>query len=105
MLRRILSRWLTLIAWSFAAANAEAAVPDGWFEWPVVEPADGTALDASALNATPAGSRGRVTVKEGRFVVGDGRPLRFWGVNVTADGAFPSEADAELLARRLAKAG
>ena len=105
MLRRILSRWLTLIAWSFAAATAEAAVPDGWFEWPVVEPADGTALDASALNATPAGSRGRVTVKEGRFVVGDGRPLRFWGVNVTADGAFPSEADAELLARRLAKAG
>lgn len=71
----------------------------------MVEPAAGTALDTSALNARPAGAEGRVTVQDGRFVTGDGKPVRFFGVNVASDDAFPSEADAELLARRLAKTG
>ncbi len=87
------------------AATAKPAIPDGWFVWPVVEPVTGSALDTSALNPAPAGAAGRITTKDGAFVTPDGRPLRFFGVNLASDDAFPSEADAELLARRLAKAG
>ena len=107
-MRRIalsLSRAFSLVlAFSlFPAANAaDNPVPDGWFLWPMVEPADKSALDASALNAVPVG---RVTVKDGVYVTADGHPIRFFGVNITSDDAFPSEAEAELLARRLAKAG
>lgn len=86
-------------------ASAKPAIPDGWFVWPVVEPATGSALDTSALNPAPAGATGRIAVKDGAFVTPDGRPVRFFGVNLASDDAFPSAADAELLARRLAKAG
>ena len=84
---------------------ARSAVPEGWFVWPMVEPAAGSALDTSALNPAPAGAAGRIAVKDGAFVTADGRPLRFFGVNLASDDAFPTAADAELLARRLAKAG
>ena len=101
-LRRLL---FSLAAALSLSACAQSAVPEGWFIWPVVEPAAGTALDTSALNPAPAGASGRVTVKDSAFVSADGRPLRFFGVNLASDDAFPSAADAELLARRLAKAG
>ncbi|MFT3830929.1 MAG: hypothetical protein QM691_14595 [Opitutaceae bacterium] len=81
------------------------AAPAGWFDWPVVEPANGSALDTSALNATPLDTAGRISTKDSAYVTADGRPIRFFGVNITSDDAFPTEADAELLARRLAKAG
>jgi hypothetical protein len=85
--------------------HAKPAAPEGWFAWPIVEPAAGSALDTSALNPAPAGAAGRVAVKDGTFVDGAGRPIRFFGVNITSDDAFPSATDAELLAARLAKAG
>ena len=93
-----------LAAVFFAAAFpfAAAAVPSGWFVWPSVEPVAGSALDTSALNAAPLS---RITAKDGAFVAPDGRPVRFFGVNLASDDAFPSAADAELLARRIAKAG
>lgn len=87
------------------SCSLPAAVPEGWFVWPVVEPKAGTALDTSSLNPAPAGALGRVAVKDGVFVDGAGHPLRFFGVNVTSDDAFPTEADAELLAAKLAKGG
>lgn len=100
------SRLLPLVLTLAAPVGAAAAtIPDGWFVWPVVEPATGSALDTSALNPAPAGAAGRVTVQGETFLGPDGRPLRFFGVNITSDDAFPSAADAELLARRLAKAG
>ena len=87
--------------------NPQPSTPSSsdWFVWPMVEPVAGTALDASSLNLTPAGAAGRIRVENGAFVTPDGRPLRFFGVNITAAGAFPSAADAEILATRLAKAG
>ena len=88
-----------------ACASAKNSTPDGWFVWPVAEPAAGTALDTSDLNVSPAGASGRITVKNGLFATPDGRPVRFFGVNIASDDAFPSAADAELLARRLAKGG
>lgn len=84
---------------------AVAAVPEGWFVWPSVEPAAGTALDNSSLNGPVGAELPRIGVKDGGFVTADGRRIRFFGVNVSSDDAFPSERDAELLARRLAKAG
>jgi hypothetical protein len=84
---------------------AATAVPAGWFVWPSTEPVADTALDTSSLNSTPAGASGRIVVKSGAFVTPDGKPVRFFGVNLASDDAFPSAADAELLARRLAKAG
>jgi hypothetical protein len=98
---RLLS--VATLAAAFPLSHAATpAAPEGWFVWPVVEPAAGSALDTSALNAAPLG---RIAVKDGAFVDAAGRPLRFFGVNITSDDAFPSAADAELLARRLAKAG
>ncbi len=99
------SRRLILAAAAVLAAPLLPAAPAGWFAWPVVEPAKGSALDTSALNPVPAGASGPISVKDGAYVTADGRPIRFFGVNVTSDDAFPTAADAELLARRLAKAG
>ncbi|MBE2214027.1 MAG: hypothetical protein IAE82_09170 [Opitutaceae bacterium] len=96
---------LALAVPAFAASAAAPLVPDGWFLWPAVEPADGSALDTGALNATPAGAHGRVAVREGVFVDGQGERLRFWGANLCAAESFPSAEDAELIARRLAKGG
>lgn len=57
------------------------------------------------LNHTPAGVHGPLTTGEdGHFYVGDQR-IRFWGVNITGASAFPSHADAEAVAARLAKFG
>lgn len=101
---RVLPLVALLSAGSLAHA-APAGVPEGWFVWPSVEPVDGSALDTSALNPTPAGAQGRVTVRAGEFVAGDGSPIRFWGVNFSGSNAFPSAEDAEIIARRLAKGG
>ena len=105
-LRRALALPLLAAAIPFAAAApATSAIPDGWFVWPMIEPVTGSALDASALNSAPAGAAGRITVKDGRFVTPDGQRIRFWGTNITSNDAFPPAADADLLARRLAKGG
>ncbi len=103
VLRRFLPPALAAAMISLAAA--QPALPDGWFVWPMVEPAAGSALDASALNPGPAGATGRIATKDGAFVTPDGQPVRFFGVNLSSDDAFPTAEDAELLARRLAKAG
>ena len=100
----VFAAW-TAIVCTTGLVGAAADVPEGWFVWPSVEPREGSALDASALNATPAGAQGRVRVQDGAFVSGDGIPLRFWGVNMSAVNAFPSAEDAELIARRLARGG
>lgn len=66
----------------------------------------GVATDVSFLNAKPAGKNGRIVVKDGHFVEQDtGTRVRFLGVNLCAAQAFPEKADAELFAKRLAKAG
>ncbi|WP_157960405.1 carbohydrate binding domain-containing protein [Marinimicrobium alkaliphilum] len=59
----------------------------------------------SNLNHTPAGRYGYVgTNDDGRFVL-EGDPIRFWGVNITAESSFPDADDAEKIAARLAKFG
>ncbi len=81
------------------------AVPD-WF------PAEVPVLDASEsvthmghLLDPPAGRRGFVTARDGRFVFEDGTRARFWGTNLTFDGALPPLEQADALSARLAKLG
>lgn len=103
--RRLVGLSLTLAA--AAALSAADAIPAGWFVWPATEPANGSALDVSALNAKPVDGRlPRISVRDGRFVTPDGQRIRFWGANLAGADAFPATAEqADFIARRLAKGG
>ena len=81
------------------AVGAEAAL------FPFVmggnEPNAGIA-DVSWLNEKPAGKHGFVSVRDGHFVDGSGRRIRFLATNFTFGSAFPSHEEADALAARLA---
>jgi hypothetical protein len=82
---------------------------DGSF-FPFVIPWDdvaaGTAVDVSALSAMPAGAGGMIQVKDGVFVEEKaGRRIRFFATNLTARAAFPTRADADKIALRMARLG
>ncbi len=62
-------------------------------------------IDLSHLNHKPAGVHGPLQINsEGHFVL-NGERQRFIGVNITQGSAYPSAANAEKVARRLAKFG
>lgn len=63
------------------------------------------AVDVSWMNQTPAGKDGFIRAQGEHFVDGQGRPLRFWGVNLSYQGAFPTKEQAPKIAARLAKFG
>ncbi len=63
------------------------------------------ATDMSWMNDCPAGKSGFVQVKDGHFADGAGKRVRFLGVNVCYATAFPTHAEADVLAARLAKLG
>ncbi len=66
----------------------------------------GTITDVSFLNAKPAGVNGYVVARNGHFVeTNTGKRIRFLGTNFAAKDAFPSHADAEKVAARIAKLG
>ena len=86
------------------AANATPTM------FPFVLPWDdamaGTVTDVSSLNARPAGVNGFIVPKSGHFVESKtSKRVRFLGTNFAAKDAFPSHADAEKVAARLAKLG
>lgn len=60
-------------------------------------------IDLRKLNEETAGIDGRVTVKDGRFHLGSGKPVRFWAVN-GPPGELKGE-DLRRCARMLAKHG
>jgi len=62
------------------------------------------AVSADALLDKPAGRNGPVVVRDGHFYSGDKR-LRFWGVNVCFAANFPTHAEADVVAARLARFG
>lgn len=64
-----------------------------------------TVIDLSGLLPKPAGVHGFVrATADGRLTNENGR-VRFWGTNTTFAANFPEKADAERIARRLAKFG
>ncbi len=82
-----------------------AEVPDGWFEFTIGIPAEGSTVDASGLSPAPAGADGFVTIEDGHFVDGSGQRIRFLGTNVTFQYAFPEKELAPEIARRMAALG
>ncbi len=62
-------------------------------------------LDLRDLNETRAGRHGFVRRKGFDFVLGNGKPVRFWAVNASAQIAGLDHTSIDYLARRLAKVG
>lgn len=80
---------------------------EGWWAW---EPeADAftkeALLDLTFLNEKEAGAKGFVKAKDNEFLLGDGKPVRFWGVNCGPDVWGLGRAGHEYLAGRMAKCG
>ena len=88
-----------------AAAQQAAVVDTNATLFPFVLPADETTAgitDLSFLNDKPANEL--VTVRDAHFYAG-GKRIRFWGVCIIGQAAFPSHEEAPLIARRLASRG
>ncbi len=86
-----------------AAAEEEAMFP---FVIPgLATPPAGSVVDVSWLNDPPAGGHGFVRAREGHFVDGRGRRLRFLASNFTFGSCFPDHDLADKLAARLASLG
>ena len=62
-------------------------------------------LDLREMNEDTAGQSGFVRREGDRLVLGDGRPARFWAVNVSSENAGQSRESVDYLARGLAKLG
>ncbi|MEQ7005841.1 hypothetical protein ABN028_06520 [Actinopolymorpha sp. B17G11] len=62
-------------------------------------------IDLRHLNERTAGERGFVTSHGGRFILGSGRPVRFWAVNVGPEIIRQDQGSVDYLARFLAKRG
>jgi hypothetical protein len=99
----MLVRGLVIPALVLAICSALAA-EDGFA--PFVIPAAPNDRSLAALpSPSPIQTDGpRVVVRDGRFYLGDKR-FKVWGVNTTFAASFPTHADAEALATRLAAAG
>jgi hypothetical protein len=71
--------------------------------------ATSSVIDLSFLLDAPAGKEGFIRAKGDHLVKGDGRPIRFWGFNITewshGSTEVPSKADAPMWADALARAG
>ncbi len=74
------------------------------FPFPMSHEAPDNIANFSHLLDAPAGRQGFIKVQDGRFVNGSG-PVRLNGTNLTGPANFPSRADAEQLANRLAGLG
>ena len=68
-------------------------------------PPAGSIVDVSWLNEKPAGGHGFVRARDGHFVDGSGRQLRFLASNFTFGSCFPDHETADRLAARLASLG
>ncbi len=80
---------------------------EGWFAYEPVEAVAGaeSLLDLRPLNETEAGVHGFVGRKGKDFVLGDGTPVRFWGVNAGPNVVDQGHDLVDLLAGRLARFG
>ncbi len=61
--------------------------------------------NVSAWNETPAGKHGFISVRDGHFVDGAGKRIRFFGTNLCFAADFPPHEVAEKVAKRMAKFG
>ena len=94
--------WPVLIGFAFSVQAADEAAP----LFPFVISYDGpdNASSVAHLLDAPAGRHGFVRAQGGHFVT-DAGPSRFHATNLTGPANFPSRADADKLAARLARFG
>jgi len=92
------------LAFFLAAASASSADEMFPFVMPGLEPSRGVA-DVSWLNDAPAGHNGFLRPRDGHFLDGRGKRVKFLATNFTFSSAFPGHDDAEKLAARLASFG
>ncbi len=80
---------------------------EGFFPFePPADPFTADALlDLRALNEKEAGQSGFIRRDGARFLMPDGKPVRFWAVNVDWHTARQDRASVDYLARKLAKLG
>src|SRR4051812_31023516 len=90
-----------------AAAPPAPPTTQQFAPWPIVYGPDVPGvMSADALLDAPAGKDGFVRADRDHFYIGDtGRRLRLWGVNICFAGCFPTHADADAVANRLAHFG
>jgi len=81
-----------------------ANASEGWTMWnPAMDDFRASPIDLRPLNESVAGVDGHVRVEAGRFVLGSGKPVRFWAVN--GPGHEMKGDDLRRCARILAKRG
>jgi len=79
----------------------------GYFPFePLLDPFDPEAmLDLRYLNEESAGEHGFIRRDGLNFALGNGQPVRFWGVNISSNNVGQSRESVDYLARKLAKLG
>ncbi len=98
-------RMLLAVVCTLLSTTCFAQPPDGWFEFTISVPAEGTAVDVSGLSTGAAGVTGPVTIEGAHFVDASGERIRFLGTNLTFADAFPEKERAPEIARRMAALG
>ncbi|MCW8129031.1 MAG: hypothetical protein KIS92_01480 [Planctomycetota bacterium] len=82
------------------------AEPGWWAFEPEIDPlAPGALLDLRHLNEKTAGEAGFVKAQGNNFVLGSGKPVKFWAVNCTSTTVLQSREAVDYLCARLAKVG
>lgn len=93
-----------LFALGMLAGVVQAQETDALFPFLISYDGPTNATSMAHLLDAPAGKQGFVRVVNGRFATAQG-PIRFNGSNLTGAGNFPSHAEADKLAGRLARLG
>jgi hypothetical protein len=103
----VFAAWLLIVAYQVAAQPDVALHPFTLDHRKGIQVH--SAVDVSFLLDAPAGKHGFVHSEGGHLVTGDGKRIRFWGVNITdwSKGSVmvPSKEDAPLWASTLARFG
>jgi hypothetical protein len=97
-------RLRSLIALSVCLCASETVATMVPFVMPWDDAAE-SATDASFLLNAPAGGDGWIAPDASGHLSNDAGRVRFWGVNVVASACFPSHAEADAVAGRMAKFG
>jgi hypothetical protein len=97
-----------LVALATPSLMAQAPATEEGFPFVIpglAAPSAGSVVDVSWLNDRPAGGHGFVRARDGHFVDGSGKRVRFLASNFTFGSCFPDHDTADKLATRLASLG
>ncbi len=76
-------------------ASSEKEAEPAWFPLNVSGDFTGSRLDMSSWLDAPAGKWGFVKIDGQDFAFENGKPVKFWGVNIASGWAFPEKREAE----------